>query len=202
MNYPFENFTPYTYSDRQLQDDTGDATYDLVATINHAPHKKGENEGGHYTATCKQHNSGMWYDYNNATVTTSIFSKKTKSGLIAKAAFQRSVALLFYIRREPPQENTSIMTSSAVCNDDSSINSGAESRSSHFSAVETDDDNNGSQRQNDNVQDDHPHIERNVTTSLGQRRDESYDSDDDASLFTSVCGSDIEVRLYIIGARI
>jgi hypothetical protein len=94
------------------------------------------------------------------------------------------------------------MTGSAVCNDDSSINSGAESRSSHFSAVETDDVDNRSQRQNDYVQDDDPHIERNVMTSLGQCRDESYDSDDDASLFTSVRGSDIEVRLYSIGARI
>ena len=98
MNYPFENFTPYTYSDRQLQDDTGDATYDLVATINYVPkkkgekgggkHKKGENGGGHYTATCKQHNSGVWYDYADGTVRTSSFSKKSKDGLIAKSPFQ------------------------------------------------------------------------------------------------------------------
>ncbi len=115
VNYPFENFTPYTHSDRQDQEDTGDATYDLVATINHAPQMKGGNEGSHYTATCKQHNSGVWYDYDNGTVGTSSFSKKSKGGLIAKSAFQQSVGLLFYIRREPPQDDTGIMTSSAVC---------------------------------------------------------------------------------------
>ena len=109
---------------------------------------------------------------------------------------------IVYIRREPPQENTGIMTGSAVCNDDGSINSGAESRVSHFSPVETDDVDNRSHRLNDNVQDDDPHIDRNVTTNLGQRIDESYESDDDVSLFNSVRGSDIEVRLYIIGAPI
>jgi hypothetical protein len=212
VNYPIENFTPYTHSEYQLQDDSGDATYDLVATINYvqnkkgekgrAKHKKGKNGGGHYTATCKHHNSGVWYDYNDATVTRSRFIKTYRGVFTAKNNFQRSVALLFYIRREPPQENTGIMTGSAVCNDDGSINSGAESRASHVSAVETDDVDNRSQRPNDNVQDDDPHIDRNATTNLGQRIDESYESDYDVSLFNSVRGSDIEVRLYIIGAPI
>jgi ubiquitin C-terminal hydrolase len=88
VNYPFENFTPYTHSDHQDQDDTGDSTYDLVATINHTPQMRGGNGGGHYTATCKQHNSGVWYDYADGTVRTSSFSKKSKDDLIAKSPFQ------------------------------------------------------------------------------------------------------------------
>jgi ubiquitin C-terminal hydrolase len=111
VNYPIENFTPYTHSDHQLQDDTGDATFDLVAIINYAPHKKGENGGrhdtatckhkkgknggGHYTATCKQHNSGLWYDYNDDTVITSSFSKRYRGVLTVKNDFQRRVALMF-----------------------------------------------------------------------------------------------------------
>ena len=139
----------------------------------------------------------MWYDYDNHYVTRSTFSKIFQGVRTAKANFQRKAGL-----RSPTQDNTGIFTSRAVGNNDNSTNSSDVSRASKFSAVGNDDDNNHSKTQNDNDQDDDHHIERNMTTGLDQRKVDSSNSDDDASLYHSVDGSDEEVRVSIISAPI
>jgi ubiquitin C-terminal hydrolase len=104
VDFPFENFKPNDHS--QIQDRADDTTYDLVATINHHP---GNNQC-HYTAICKQHDSGVWYDYNNAEVQRSNFSKIHRGVCKVKVDVQRAATLLFYIRRQPIQVDTSIVS--------------------------------------------------------------------------------------------
>jgi hypothetical protein len=197
VNYPIENFKPNIHS--MYQGDAVDTTYDLVATINHCPLGKKVKEGGHYTAICKQHNSGVWYNYDDHVVTKSNFSKSFKGVPTAKNDFQRKAGLLFYIRRPPTQDDTSILTGFDG-NDDSSTNSGDKSRASKISAVGNDGDSTQANTQNDDEQDDDCHIGQNMTTGLDQDKVNSSTSNDEASLFPSKDGS--EVRLSIISAPI
>ena len=197
VDYPFEDFRPYTHSN--YPDDEFETTYDLVATINHIPrNKKGKKKaqdgqnGGHYTATCKQHNSGVWYDYNDSEVTRSQFFKIDNGVRTAKASFRRNAVLLFYIRRgSPTQDDAGTLTSRPLGNDDSSTSSSDKSRASNHSNA-----------QHDYGQYDDRHIERIITTGLDQRNVDTNSSLDDATLFGSKDGSEEKVRVSISTAPI
>jgi hypothetical protein len=94
VDFPFENFNPNDHS--LIKDHDDDTTYDLIVTINHKP--IGQN-GGHYTAICKQHDSGVWYFYNDVEVQRSNFSKIHRGICKVKVDVQGAATLLFYIRR-------------------------------------------------------------------------------------------------------
>jgi hypothetical protein len=162
VDFPFENFKPKEHS--LFQDDADDTSYDLVATIYHFP--RGKN-GGHYTAICKQHHSGVWYQYDDHGVTVSDFSKSYKGVPTVKKEFQRATALLFYIRRQPTQVDASIVTG-VDGNDDGSTNSTHNSRTSKISVFANANITTQSNAQNDNDKDDDCHIEGNMTTALDQ----------------------------------
>ena len=48
-----------------MEDANGRCEYKLYSVINHIGH----NEGGHYTAFCKEHVSGQWYCFDDSKVT-------------------------------------------------------------------------------------------------------------------------------------
>ncbi len=93
--------------------------------------------GGHYTAICKQHDSGVWYFYNNAEVQRSNFSKIHRGVCKVKVDVQRAATLLFCIRGEPIQVDTSIV-SRVDDNDDGSTNSTDKSQASNYSYIAND----------------------------------------------------------------
>ena len=162
VDFPLENFNPNEHSLNEDHDD--DTTYNLVATINHKP--IGQN-GGHYTAICKQHDSGVWYFYNDAEVQRSNFSKIQRGVRKVKVDVQRAATLLFYIRREPIQVDTSIVNR-VDDNDDGSTNSTEKLRGSNFSYIANDDTINNSNAHNEDDNNDDRHIEQNITTGLDQ----------------------------------
>ncbi len=100
VDYPIDTFTPTKYNRFQqtnrVVNNTNENTdkYYLVAVKNcHAHNSK----VGHFTAICKQHISGLWYNYDDSSVTTSQFSKLFKGNCTPRKAFQQNAALLFYI---------------------------------------------------------------------------------------------------------
>jgi hypothetical protein len=133
VDFPIDNFTLKDYSD--VQENTDDVAYDLLATVCHCQ----KTNGGHYTAICKQHHSGVWYSYSDDDVKKSDFTKLLKGGVpTAKVAFQRQATLLFYIRKQSAQVDASLVAGDDG-NDDVSTNSTHNSRTSRFSALANDD---------------------------------------------------------------
>lgn len=61
--------------------------YDLYAVTNHF----GSLSFGHYTATCKNYISGLWYDYNDSSVS----EVDSPSDVVSEAAY-----VLYYKRRD------------------------------------------------------------------------------------------------------
>ena len=59
--------------------------YDLIGVSNHF----GSLNGGHYTASCKNANTGKWFNFNDSSV-----NPCSKSQVVSSAAY-----LLFYRRR-------------------------------------------------------------------------------------------------------
>lgn len=174
LNFPIDTFKPKKYS--LFQDDADDianfpdggvddnTAYDLIAEINRYPNRT---DGGHFTAICKQHCSGVWYSYDDQDVKTSKFSKSVKGVPTVRTDFQRHVALLFYIRQEPTQVDASIVTG-VDGNNDGSTNSTRNSRTSKFSDFANADITSQSIALNDNDKEDDSHIEGNITTALNR----------------------------------
>jgi hypothetical protein len=129
VDFPIDTLKLKEYSlSQDFSDDFEDITYKLVATMYRYPKS---NDGGHFTAICKQHRSGMWYSYDDDEVKMSSFSKSDKGIPTAKKDFQRNAALLFYIRQEPNQVDASIVTG-VDGNNAGSTNSTRNSRTSKF----------------------------------------------------------------------
>ena len=155
VDFPIVNFKPKDYSN--VQENTDDVAYDLLATVCHIP----RTNGGHYIAICKQHHSGVWYSYNDDQVEKSDFTKLSKGGVsTAKVEFQRRATLLFYIKKQSAQVDASLVAGDDG-NDDVSTNSTPNSRTSRFSALAND----------------------NITTQLNARSTSS--TNDDQSLSDS-----------------
>lgn len=68
-----------------LQDEADPIYYDLIGVSNHY----GSLNGGHYTASCKNADTGKWHYFNDSSV-----SSCSKSKIVSPAAY-----LLFYRKR-------------------------------------------------------------------------------------------------------
>lgn len=66
-------------------------TYDLMAVTNHY----GSLSFGHYTAYAKSVETGIWYDYNDSSVTRVSTTQATESDIVSGAAY-----VLYYLRRD------------------------------------------------------------------------------------------------------
>ncbi len=72
---------------RCIQDDTDDIVYNLVAIVYCYPNR---NDGGHFTAICKQHRSGIWYSYEDQDMKTSKIFKSVRGVHTAKKRISTS----------------------------------------------------------------------------------------------------------------
>ncbi len=135
VDFPVENFKPNEHFG--IHERTDDTSYDLVASVNHHPRPS---NGGHYTAICRQHESGMWYEYDDDQVNIANFSKMCHGIRTVKMHLQRAATILFYIVSKPP---TSVDTSnlSKIDGNEGSINSNENSHQSRFSDVAGDNNN-------------------------------------------------------------
>ncbi len=77
---------------------TDDVIYNLVATINHQPTSKNQ---GHYTTISQQHDSGIWYEYDDEGVKVANFTKIIQGICMVKVPLQRAASMLFYINKGP-----------------------------------------------------------------------------------------------------
>ncbi len=166
VEFPIDTFKPKKYSlSQDFLNDADDITYNLVATMYCYPNNR--NDGGHFTAICKQHRSGMWYSYDDQDVKTSTFSKSVKGVPKAKKEFQQAAELLFYIQKESTQVDASLVTG-VDGNDHGSTYSTHNSRTSRFSAFGSANITTQINTHNNNDKEDDCHIEGNVTTVLDQ----------------------------------
>ncbi len=91
VDYPIDTFTPTKYkrfqqTDREVNNTNKNTDkYYLIAVINCDANTS---EMGHFTVICKQHISGLWYNYDDSRVTRSNFSKTTKKNCMPKVPFQ------------------------------------------------------------------------------------------------------------------
>jgi hypothetical protein len=131
VDFPIVNFKPKDYSN--VQENTDDVAYDLLATVCHLR----KTNGGHYFAICKQHHSGVWFNYDDDLVEKSDFTKLRKGVRQAKVDYQRQATLLFYIRQQSAQVDAGLAAGDDG-NDDVGTNSTPKSRTSKFSALAND----------------------------------------------------------------
>ena len=131
VDFPIVNFKPKDYSN--VQEKTDDVAYDLLATVCHLR----KTNGGHYFAICKQHHSGVWFNYDDDLVEKSDFTKIRKGVRQAKVDYQRQATLLFYIRQQSAQVDAGLAAGDDG-NDDVGTNSTPKSRTSKFSALAND----------------------------------------------------------------
>jgi hypothetical protein len=108
----------------------------------------------------------VWYEYNDAEVKMSNFSKMNRGVRTVKVDVQQAATLLFYIRRQPIEVDASI--GRVDDNDDGSTNSTDKSRTSKFSDIANDKVTTHSNAQNKDDIDDDRQIEGNMTTGLDQ----------------------------------
>eukprot|EP01016_Furgasonia_blochmanni_P046389 TRINITY_DN6677_c0_g1_i3.p2 TRINITY_DN6677_c0_g1~~TRINITY_DN6677_c0_g1_i3.p2 ORF type:complete len:184 (+),score=34.77 TRINITY_DN6677_c0_g1_i3:67-618(+) len=97
IDFPIEGLDLARYV---LQKSEQPVVYDLFAVSNHY----GGLGGGHYTAAAKHFRDGVWYDFNDASV-----SKAGKDDVVSEAAY-----VLFYRRRDasastPGRKQTSLL---------------------------------------------------------------------------------------------
>jgi ubiquitin carboxyl-terminal hydrolase 4/11/15 len=78
------DLTPYTV---KHENDNEKMIYDLYAVSNHY----GSLSFGHYTAYCKNHFSGIWFDYNDSSVT----ALDESESVVTQASY-----VLYYKRRD------------------------------------------------------------------------------------------------------
>lgn len=92
VTFPLEglDLKPYVISHEDTSGKKVDLTYDLVAVSNHY----GSLAYGHYTAYGKNHETGIWYDFNDSSV-SQISPDETESTVVSSAAY-----VLYYIRRD------------------------------------------------------------------------------------------------------
>ena len=85
VDFPLEGLDvrPYVIG---LRDEPDPVLYDLYGVVNHF----GSLNGGHYTATCKNNDSGRWFYHNDSSV-----SAAGDHQVISEAAY-----MLFYRRRD------------------------------------------------------------------------------------------------------
>jgi hypothetical protein len=96
-----ENFKPN--ESFRSHEGTDDVIYNLVATINHQPTTKNQ---GHFTMVSRQHDLGIWYEYDNERVKVANFTKIIQGICMVKVPLQRAALMLFYVNKGPTSVNT------------------------------------------------------------------------------------------------
>jgi ubiquitin carboxyl-terminal hydrolase 4/11/15 len=81
---------PYVLYHKDAQGNNTDLLYDLYAVSNHT----GSLAFGHYTAYAKNHESGIWYDYNDSSVSL-VSSRNDEREVVTGEAY-----VLYYIRKD------------------------------------------------------------------------------------------------------
>ncbi len=120
---------------------TDDVIYNLVATINHQPTSKNQ---GHYTMISRQHDLGIWYEYDDERVKVANFTKIIQGVCTVKIPLQRAASMLFYVNKGPTSVDSSDL--SRINGDENSTNSDERSLRSRFSENDSDKNNIDSQK--------------------------------------------------------
>jgi hypothetical protein len=82
--------TPHVLSHKNSLGEDSKLLYDLVGVSNHY----GSLAFGHYTAYAKNCDSGIWYDYNDSSVST-VSTYNNEDDVVTKDAY-----VLYYIRKD------------------------------------------------------------------------------------------------------
>jgi hypothetical protein len=85
VDYLVENFKPN--ESFGSHEGTDDMIYDLVATINHQPTSKNQ---GHYTMISQQHDSVIWYKYDDERVNVANLTKNHSGRLYGESSTTKS----------------------------------------------------------------------------------------------------------------
>ncbi len=115
--------------------------YDLIATINHQPTSKHQ---GHHTKISRQHDLGIWYEYDDERVKVANFTKIIQGVCMGKVPLQRAASMLFYVNKGPTSVDSNDL--SRIYGDENSTNSDKRSLRSRFSDNDGDKNNINSQK--------------------------------------------------------
>ncbi len=115
--------------------------YNLLATKNHQSTSKNQ---GHYYTISQQHDSGIWYEYDDERVKVANFTKTIQGICTMEVPLQRTASMLFYINKGPTSVDSNDL--SGINGDENSTNSDERSLRLRFSDNDGDKNNIDSQK--------------------------------------------------------